>query len=863
MSDKWRANKAWEDANLVGPWLALKWTLRVLSSITLAVIVLVLVALYGVSASVPVGLLALAPTYLIYGATLVLAVLVVAGVPALLAWRVLAKGSRAARVVVTFFTLLVAAGAGAMAWYLLAWPAMRYDPVAGTGLRLFAPFVKDYSAITLRRLPGMEMSELEYYSWWPLRLLLMIFVVNMVVATVRRIAFTFKNIGVLTVHTGIVVMALGSVYYSGLKREGDTLLLAGEVDAGTGRPKPGPPQRHFYDNTAVALYLDRGNGWETVPLRGVPRYNDYGLGVTDAGETAWAAGYLREPWKITPDRALSVSVSPPEADLGIRIVGYASYATPATDWVRVDPASIRGTSPDVMPLRIVHLHSHLPGPDGQVSDKPIFAFMTAPGDPLTRATGNDVFSLEYTLGPPGGMSDQRWADLSAPLPEGTKQALVIEVPGAAGGQGFRGVFPVREGEEFAAGGYRLKVVQLAPKPPFPIITEGYRGASSSVAVVRITAATGEVFDRYVYHRFPEIAQDLSATERNERGMPVRKPANPAIRVSLIEAGQVRVYIDEPEPGRTRAIVRSPGGGVKVYSEAQAASGVLSDVVPGVASLRIAQRWDLARRVERPAPVPLAEQDRQAIGTHENAMLGLELSGPARDGRPAWSRVVWVPFSRYVAMQDEGARTLLLPDGRRVRLAFGRLMHQLPFDVSLVDFRMIAYDHRGAPRDYQSVVRVEPESERYPPFEHVTKLNEPLRAPWHWDDSRVWIANIAGRLGSGLSPLQFKLSQAGWDASGWQRTQAQADAGLIPGPYASFTILGVGNNPGIHVIAAGGVLMGLGIPWAFYVKPYLVRREKRRLQEAVRAGRQTTPPDAEFAAVHAVSNGHAPSGVTKP
>jgi hypothetical protein len=59
--------------------------------------------------------------------------------------------------------------------------------------------------------------------------------------------------------------------------------------------------------------------------------------------------------------------------------------------------------------------------------------------------------------------------------------------------------------------------------------------------------------------------------------------------------------------------------------------------------------------------------------------------------------------------------------------------------------------------------------------------------------------------------------------------------MASAPRARFTILQVGNNPGIHVIALGGVLMALGIPWAFYVKPYLVRREKRLIQEAIAKG----------------------------
>ncbi len=57
---------------------------------------------------------------------------------------------------------------------------------------------------------------------------------------------------------------------------------------------------------------------------------------------------------------------------------------------------------------------------------------------------------------------------------------------------------------------------------------------------------------------------------------------------------------------------------------------------------------------------------------------------------------------------------------------------------------------------------------------------------------------------------------------------------------------MGNNPGIYVIATGAVMMGVGIPWAFYVKPLLVRREKRKIQERLvrekKAERQKSEPE---------------------
>ncbi len=833
MSVKWRENKAWEDANLTGAWRPVKWVLRAFSSITLAVVLLLFVSLYGVSASIPVGLLALGATYIVYALTLVAFVAVVLGIGAAILRPILRNRPRVTRVVATVAMILILTPLGVLAWRAALWPALRWDPIAGTGLRLFASFVRDNSSITLRRLPGIEMSELEFYAWWPLRLALLLFVVNLVVATVRRIEFTFKNIGVLTVHTGIVTIALGSIYYSGLKLEGDTLLLAGRLGE-DGRPGLGPPQDRFYDGTRVALYVDQGWGMEQRLLEGVPRYNDYGLsevGGQPGSPSAMEAALIRRPWTRVRPRDLSIAVPGTrvgEGDEGfrLRVVGYAYYATGVKDWVRAAP----GDEP-VEAVRVLHLYSDIPDSrTGKKPDGPVFGFVLAPNTPSDRIADNGVFGVEYTRGPGVGMPAQRWRDLAETLPEGTTHALVVETS-----SGERVVKSVDEGDEFTLGGYTIRVEQLLPEPPFPIITEGYRGATSGVAVVRITPAEGPAFDRYVYHRFPEIDQDVLGEHGD--GRPMRRAPDPGIRVTYLECDRLQVYLDDAPDGRTRALVRQAGGAVRVVDSLDE-DGWLREIVPMV-TLRLAAAWDDAVRVERPSPVPPEEQDRRFIGTHDQAMLGVEVTAPntreaiAAGGPPVVRRVVWVPFSKYVGAVGGGDRVVALPGGRTLRLHFGRVQHRLPgFVLQLVDFEMIAYDHRGAPRDYRSIVRVTPVDDApFEAFEHVTKLNEPLRAPYRWIEERSLIANVAGRIGAGLTPHQFKLSQAGWDATGWERTQQQADAGLLPRPHATFTILGVGNNPGIHIIALGGVLMGLGIPWAFYLKPYLVRRERDRLRAA--------------------------------
>jgi len=867
MSDRWRRSRAWDERHLRGPLMPVRWVLHALSSIALAMILLGIVVLYGVSASVPIGLLALLPTWLILAGSALLAAAVPGVGGAWVAVRAASRLGRGARFALAFIAGLALAAAGAWAWHRFAWPRLHYDPVTGGGVRLFASFVERYEAVTLRRLPGLEMSELEYYAWWPLRAVLLLFVVNMMVATLRRIDFTFRNLGVLTVHTGIVTLALGSVYYGGLKLEGDAILIAGAADPETGTPGVGPPQGTFHDGTRLSLFASQGQGWEQRPLRGVPRYNDYGLGAF-AGTAASEISRAARPWSSGDDgRALDLPVRGTtlgrvDPDVSLRVVGYSAYAAPVTDWLRIEPGDAEAVvaGQRETPLRFVYLHSARPDGDGRTSDAPVYAFTLPPALPAHRiatsrdADGTAVLSIEYTLGAGAGMPEERWRDLAEPLPAGTMHALVVEVPGGAGDGAapFRGVFPVNAGTGIVAGrtGFRLTVERIEPEPPFPIITEGYKGASSAVAIVRVTPPGGAPpFTRWIYHRFPEIGQDM-LDETGPTGMPARRDADPSIRIALIEADHLIVQIDEPSPGTTRAIVRQPGGAVRVVDRLEA-DGRLREVVPDIA-LRVGDRWEDAVEVDRPRPVAPAERDPKFLGTHDKAMLGVEVTVPRTasatgSARESWRRVVWLPFTRYVGVGMGTERTVRLPDGRPLTLAFGRLQHRLPgFELELVDFQMLAYDHRGAPRDYQSVVRVRPAGDDFAPaadfepFEHVTKLNEPLRAPFEWREDRAWPVNVARALAAGLNPRQFKFSQAGWDQEGWTRTQKLVDEGSLRRPAAAFTILGVGNNPGIHLIALGGVLMGIGMPWAFYVKPWLVRREKRRIQEALAAGTYRRP-----------------------
>jgi len=865
MSAKWIRSKQWDD-RVIPPWAwPVKALLRLFSSVWFGIALLVLVGVYGALASIPAGIVALLPTVAFYALTAVgLAAAIVVLPLAILrrVWRADA-GGRNLRFAITVLAGLVLLVVAWELWLMVLWPRLQYDPATGKGVRFFAEFCHRYRATTLRRLPGMEMSELEFYSWWPLRTVLLLFVATMVVATVRRIEFTFERIGVLLVHSGIVTIALGSAYYSGLKKEGDTILLAGQPGE-DGKPAPGPPVDRFYDNTATALWVRQsgpteGGPWELRPIH-PPRYNDYGLSA--AGKRTVLAEIGRAGDRDSDQgRTLDVPVRPMagmkatlDADITLRVVGYAGYAEAGQDWVEAPPPA-HGEGGGANPVRFARLESAR-DERGNPADKKLgFSFFFLPASAKDRLGETEAFGIEHAM----GMDQRRWKDLQAELPTGTQHALVVEVPARpASGEtparpGYSGIIAIdsaKLNEEVKLGesGFSVRVTRLEAQPPFPIVTPGYRNAQSSLAIVRITTPEGTSFDRWVYHRFPEISQDL-LDEKNERGMPRRRDAAPSIRVSYLDASKLQVYLDERprESGgderastgadvvadlaaRTRILVRLPGREARVI-EHVGADGT-AELLPGL-RLRLLSAWAHAEPIETPRVVPEEERKAEFVGAHDRALLGVEVT--ARDG---FRRIVWAPFSKYMGSDMAAPRRVALPGGRTLDLAFSRLAYTLPgFVLQLVDFQMVSYEHTNQPRDYRSVIRVTPTAGdgrhagvmAFEPYEHVTQLNAPLQAPFMWREDRSWFSNAGWTLLSRINPNQFKFSQAGWDAQGWNETLQMTSAGQLPRPFARFTILGVGNNPGIHIIALGGVMMSVGIPWAFYLKPWLMKRKKRRMQ----------------------------------
>ncbi|MCA9293072.1 MAG: hypothetical protein KDA20_04585 [Phycisphaerales bacterium] len=85
--------------------------------------------------------------------------------------------------------------------------------------------------VMVRQWRAFELTEFEWFHTWFFVGLCGLICLNMAVATVRRIPFNAMKAGVWMIHSGVVVLAIGSVIYFATKVEGDTPVLRRQVVA--------------------------------------------------------------------------------------------------------------------------------------------------------------------------------------------------------------------------------------------------------------------------------------------------------------------------------------------------------------------------------------------------------------------------------------------------------------------------------------------------------------------------------------------------------------------------------------------------------------------------------------------------------
>lgn len=179
---------------------------------------------------------------------------------------------------------------------------------------------------------------------------------------------------------------------------------------------------------------------------------------------------------------------------------------------------------------------------------------------------------------------------------------------------------------------------------------------------------------------------------------------------------------------------------------------------------------IARREVEPAPPPKKEQEL-------NPVVRLRLEGPSGRTEPVWVR--WgemrrVPFGDQVAS-----------------LAYRAPQAALPFRVTLLRFNNESYPGSRMAATYESTVRIE--DPEHGTFETLISMNHPLH---HRGYIFFQSSFVQGR------PM--------------------------------ISIFSVARAPGLPLVYLGTTLIGVGIIWMFYIKPWLARRQAAQALAAHRS-----------------------------
>lgn len=146
----------------------------------------------------------------------------------------------------------VPVGVGLMALLLI------YAWIGSAGL---APLVEWFPRQSL------EMTELQWFNWWPFQLLMAAMSLSLVLVTWRRIRFSLPNLGVFLIHGGVLVLTLGCAIYFARKQEGDVAVYRQSIALSAGQqasvlwPQPGARafvygEGRFYDVRVVSTQAD-------------------------------------------------------------------------------------------------------------------------------------------------------------------------------------------------------------------------------------------------------------------------------------------------------------------------------------------------------------------------------------------------------------------------------------------------------------------------------------------------------------------------------------------------------------------------------------------------------------------------------
>jgi hypothetical protein len=640
-----------------------------------------------------------------------------------------------------------------------------------------------------------EMDEMAFFQAWPLKVLMAVLVANLVTVTFLRIPFTLPRYGVWMIHAGIVILIYGMAYYYSLKQEGLAFVPRGATVS------------HYYDRWERSLYMriDGQNTGGDELLKDLPRFHATDDRLADSEdrklsrklrgiEPLVAAGAGQDGKFNRLTDALGIP-----GNLRLDVVGYWPYATVMSTYVAMGPSG---------------------GADAKTGFKVIATTSSGQSFEQGWAVGADGETVQV------GEVEIEHRELGSPqaIPAiasmvGKFHHLDITIAGKTT------PLDVALGGKYEVGGYTLAVTEF--NPAFPAMN----GQIVQLLTLMVTPPAESGIKPFRRQLIPgrEAVTDwkLDVEGAGPMGKRQKEPLDPNLVTRYTFSDPLRLLPTEARAkkliltaGEKSYLVETSVAGPASFEELKEPrkSFPLRTSDEGEVTITL-ERGDNLRRVEDVVEVAKEKRNRNAgeAGLFQVLAVRASIKGGAFDG---WNQTVLVPFQQWALTSPWRGGELKLPGvqhtiqlqlGQRVRPIAPDMTTGKPAEVTLEKFELVSYAGgdamSGMQRDFKSTLK-------------VVEGNGNARTATAHMNSPVYFG--PGPVFGGISTFGdsfWTLFQAQWDPQG-QR----------------FTVLGVGNRPGVYTMTLGCVLMAVGLIWAFYIKPLIIRsRKNKAIKEAEAKG----------------------------
>ena len=720
----------------------------------------------------------------------------------------------------------------------------------------------------VRQLPLLEMTEFEWFHWWPFNILMGLFCTTLVVVTTRKIPLSMVNLGVWMIHTGILTLCAGSYYYFGTKVEGDTpvfrrRLLINVPGADQVAPLVALPGNHTSVTVGAAEWhftvQSTNHAWPilsdehkgkvayavnvqiTPPtgprfirqlLAGYPQYTEDIIPGQGRAIKSIGRKLVEEQLDITLDyQAQEYFHVIKSWGLFVRRVGDTQWRQRPIHGLpryndRIGSRELVFTdSPSPLPIRPIDL----PVPQSVEGD--------ALGSTSVRITGY----LRYA------QMGRRWHDGDGPINPVVHVSISSDRGGEERAELFAfdrsrrrsadGVIALRWLSDFAATATLPQTAGSTLHVEVPASNVAFDVTLSPELVVGEDGPFIPIEGTDFAYRIANYVNELSMGDGqlvSVAMVDIQTPEGQFRRMVADTAARTRdMHGDDPDPHgmATRTPVPPDPRIVMTYQPASspvilaAYPGGLYLVVNGAAgrtlgrdievgevvslgsgvTLRVESYWP--RATAEVKPTVIAPKHRRRDAGEMFSMIRLEVDTGNR------VEYKWLRFNQYALVDDTftyGGRFAYLPerfrldDGTEIEVLFSRERRRLPAPIALESFELDT--HVGGYSGAVSTIR-----------NYVSRLR--FREQDGWTEPAAIQVNAPTEFGG------YWFFQSTWDKP------PQGN----PGGGMNYTGLGVGNRNGVYIQLAGCCLAVTGMLFAFYVKPTIKRRRHEASRRKIGGG----------------------------